>query len=576
MALQPQDILSVIHGPNVKKCSFYSKIIIIPTFQNKFYNAVETSQRVDKYIVAKDTKQIQQILGLSESITDALEKYSVIIMSTSSLAQESMAVDLISGDVYKVNLSFSSEIFISDLMFIAIYDVLQIDKSKLNEHRNLIYDTLKNSEVKTKATTRLEFITSVNELVIGTLGFYNNGTGSVTIDALTTCTSQKNMNHSLDYIEETDALFTNNELRTDVILNALYPNAPPSYINEISHENFEDCERIFLNFTEIIKENIRLIERNVSKKYFDEYMNDEFPDTVFNFSSIKHYEECVTMETKTIRETEETITIQQTMMDMLEKLSTTSNINSGLQIVKELSKSYENIVRDGMYSDSGSLSASCKKVTEYIKNTVYMQDVTDGNYKEMEKILQSAETSLDKIRKTVSKFKQNYEETSHSIDYLKEYLSSNMTKSTLFRVLIPSLKSLDKIQKLNEDLIAQIREYSSLLSRANVIHIAMYRININHEIPLLTKNNVDKMEIVKLSNEITDPGIQEIVNSLKSDVSRIDELVTDNYERLEKGVEGMIDELVTPSENLLQQLDDFEKDLEIYKASTIVDVNFFM
>ena len=85
------------------------------------------------------------------------------------------------------------------------------------------------------------------------------------------------------------------------------------------------------------------------------------------------------------------------------------------------------------------------------------------------------------------------------------------------------------------------------------------------------------MELVKKAAATNDSRMQEIVDNLKVDVIYyLPELIKESYNRLIESMEELRGGLLKPVEDVLRQMNQLRKDLEIYQASTNMDTGFFM
>ena len=112
------------------------------------------------------------------------------------------------------------------------------------------------------------------------------------------------------------------------------------------------------------------------------------------------------------------------------------------------------------------------------------------------------------------------------------------------------------------------------LAKENQLEI--YSVLVSLKLPVLNTHNVYELELVKQSNALNDSRLQEIVDSLGSNVTYLPELIAECYNRLIESMEELINGLVKPFEDMLEKMDELRNDLEIYRTSTKMDTDFFM
>ena len=135
----------------------------------------------------------------------------------------------------------------------------------------------------------------------------------------------------------------------------------------------------------------------------------------------------------------------------------------------------------------------------------------------------------------------------------------------------------DSLFLLKEDLQTQIRDYSTTMTLAKERILEDYIIYLTLDFPLINRENVYELELVKKAAAINDSRLQEIIDYLKVDVIHyLPELIMEYYNRLIESMAELTEGLVKPVGDLLGQLNQLRKDLEIYQASTNMDVDFFM
>ena len=135
----------------------------------------------------------------------------------------------------------------------------------------------------------------------------------------------------------------------------------------------------------------------------------------------------------------------------------------------------------------------------------------------------------------------------------------------------------DVLYQLKEDLLTHFTEYTAKMSLAKDSLINFFEFYLTLDLPLINRGNVYELELVKKAAAINDSFMQEIVDNLKVDVVQyLPELMKECFNRLIKSMEKIRDDPVKHIEDVLEQLAELQKDLEIYQTSTIMDTDFFM
>ena len=185
---------------------------------------------------------------------------------------------------------------------------------------------------------------------------------------------------------------------------------------------------------------------------------------------------------------------------------------------------------------------------------------------------------MNKIRNAYSSLQRYYVTINHpEIEIIQSYLNGNLTKMELGKKLKSMEDSGDVLYQLKEDLLTLITEYSTKMTLAKNSLVQLYKIYLNFDFQIINGQNVYELELVERAAAISHSHIQEIVDNLKSDVAHyLPELITQSYNGLIKSMEEVSYGLVKPIEDVLGQLDELRKDLEIYQTSTRMDTDFFM
>ena len=186
---------------------------------------------------------------------------------------------------------------------------------------------------------------------------------------------------------------------------------------------------------------------------------------------------------------------------------------------------------------------------------------------------------LDTMRIDYSKMYDNYKTAIYpNIQNLDRYLSRNMTKLELSDNLCQTsfVKSTEILYGQNADILSSMKEYTTEMTLAKENLLEIYNYLISLKLPIVNTHNVYELELVEQSDALDDYRLQGVVDSLRSDVTHLTELISECYDRLISSIEEMTTSLVKPIEDVLEQLQNLRRDLRIYQASTEMDTDFFM
>ena len=164
------------------------------------------------------------------------------------------------------------------------------------------------------------------------------------------------------------------------------------------------------------------------------------------------------------------------------------------------------------------------------------------------------------------------------VENLDRYLNGNMSKIELSENLGKTsfIKSAEALYGQNADILSSIKNFITEMILAKENLLGLYSTMVSLKLPILNTHNIYELELVKQAGALDDPRLQQIVDSLKSDVTHLPELVEECYNRLIRSMEEVIAWLVKPVEDVLEQIDELRKDLEIYQTSIRMNTDFFM
>ena len=311
----------------------------------------------------------------------------------------------------------------------------------------------------------------------------------------------------------------------------------------------------------------------------EEVIEDRFPDVHYNYSSNIQYQECVALETEVLPQMDGYIVEFRHIEEILMNL-TSSDIQEALPLAETLSSYYDEIINVGQiyHEYNRKLNEACDWIKHVLSHQNSLLDKGTVKEKELDSFLNEIHTTWVKIRNAYSALQRYYVSIIHpDIQILQSYLIGNITKVELSDKLKSMWESNDVVIQLNEDLQILIREYSTKMTLAKEGNVEDYRKLLTVDFPLINRENVYELELVKKSAAINDSRLQEIVDNLKVDVIHyLPELIRECYDRLIESMREIRYGLIRPVEAVVVQLDELIDELEKYRKSTIMDTDFFM
>ena len=416
------------------------------------------------------------------------------------------------------------------------------------------------------------------------MDFRNGGSTSTTLDFLNFCSNRTTSPSSsvvlggLDVHEENNTDFHNRTLE------AVYPHLKfPSYRPWLDVETTEDCDKMLQYFLYEMEDGRtnNNFDGDWTEQSTEEFISNIFLNGTYNYSANINHTKCVAMETEVLQLIEEPlIRAKEAWRIIWLNLTTAETTQEALVFAEKLAGYYGDVINNGLLRHTyyNKMEEYCTWIVEFIDEDLallvgYEQEEIAGEIrKNMRKI-------LDTMRIDYGKMYGNYITAVHpNIENLHRYLTRNMTKMELSQNLsqMSFIKSTEILYGQNADILSSIKEYTTDMTLAKEILLQIYSALVSLKLPILNTYNVYELELVKHAGALDDSRMRELVDSLKSDVTHLPQLVAECYNRLIKSVEEMTNALVKPIEDVLEQLQELRSDLKIYQASTEMDTDFFM
>ena len=312
----------------------------------------------------------------------------------------------------------------------------------------------------------------------------------------------------------------------------------------------------------------------------DELVSSVFVNSTYNYRANTHYMKCNELETEVLPLIQEPILRRareawETMLNITEAETIPEVLVYADRLTGFLGDAINNRLLEETYWQR--MYDQCNWVNDFISQEIPYIDRS----KEVqgEEIRYTVAEILDSMGRAYMKMYENYDIMIHNnLVILDRYLNGSMTKIELSEMLshMAVIKSAEVLYGQNADLSSSIKEYITEMTLAKEIQIGIYGTFIPSILSIISPYNVHELELVEQSVALNDSHLQEIVDSLKSDVTHLPELVAECYDRLIKSMEDVTDGIVKPVEDVLEQLQELRQDLRIYTTSTEMDTDFFL
>ena len=436
------------------------------------------------------------------------------------------------------------------------------------------YDNKTNFEYlqKVQGLSKLNVLNTISEGILITMDFQNGGSTSTTLNFLSICSGN---------LVNLGTLVENNTELQNISLDTLYPNVEFSSNRPwLDLDSTDDCAGMFEEFLFEMKEEQPddNFDGDWTEQSTEEFVSNLFMYGTYNYSTNIKHTRCLAMENEVLQAIQEPLVrAKEAWAIIWLNLTTAETIQDALVSVERLAGYYRDVINNKLLRQTyyNKMEENCRWLEEFSgQNMIPYEQLEIG--KEIRKQVRKI---LDVMQRDYLEIYESFITAVHpNIENLDRYLSKNITKIELSKILgqISFVQSTEILYGENADILSSIKEYTTEMTLAKENLLAIYNTLISLKLPIVNTHNVYELELVKQSGSLDDFRLQEIVDSLKSDVSHLTELVSECYDRLIKSVEEMTTALVKPIEDVLEQLQELRRDLRIYQASTEMDTDFFM
>ena len=165
-------------------------------------------------------------------------------------------------------------------------------------------------------------------------------------------------------------------------------------------------------------------------------------------------------------------------------------------------------------------------------------------------------------------------------DIIQAYTSGVISKLQLAERIVSKgfVKITQRLQFQNTEIqnLLQAYYHNLQISAQNNLFEGYLKLIQIHSPPLITRENVYDLEIVKATMTVNDTDIQNGLSQLKEDMSELLPVILYLFEKLEKPTEELKKDVINPVDDILERMETLYKNLEEYKDSTVMNSHFFM
>ena len=414
---------------------------------------------------------------------------------------------------------------------------------------------------KIKGLSKLNVLDTISKRILIIMDFRNGGSTSTTLDFLSFCSNKTTSPSSSVVLGGLDIPGEHNTDLHNRTLEAVYPHLEfPSYRPWLDVETTKDCDEMLHDF--LYEMDDRTTDNNFdgdqTEESPEEFISSIFFNGTYNYSANIRHTRCIAMETEVLQLIEEPLVrAKEAWRIIWLNLTTAETIQEAQVFAEKLAGYYGDVINNGLLRHKyyNKMEEYSTWIVEFIDEDLALlvgseqEEIAGEIRKKMRKI-------LDTMRIDYSKMYENYITSVHpNIENLRRYLNRNMTKMELSQNLsqISFIKSTEILYWQNADILSSIKKYTTNMTLAKEILMKICSALVSLKLPILNKYIVYELELVKYSGDLDDSRMRELVDSLKSDVTHLPQLVAECYNRLIKSVEEMTNALVKPIDDVLEQ-----------------------
>ena len=162
---------------------------------------------------------------------------------------------------------------------------------------------------------------------------------------------------------------------------------------------------------------------------------------------------------------------------------------------------------------------------------------------------------------------------------VEAYMQINITKKTLAKEMVEAFTHEVKgaLMVKNNEMKGLLMAYTTEMSLGKSMMENMYISLAKLELALITKENVDDLELVKSASEINDERMDEIIDTLTDNmVECLHDLVDEIFLRLTSPIDDMKLSVAKSMDDIVEKFDALKIGLEVYRNSMVMDADFYM
>ena len=410
------------------------------------------------------------------------------------------------------------------------------------------------------------------------MDFQNSGSTSTTLNVLSFCSNKTSSPDSDVPLVQSFQLGENNTELHNVVTSDVHTSLQISYGSPwLDVESMKDCGKQFNLFKHVTRDYRGY--RDLAEQTTERFVSRIFINGTYNYSAYINHTKCIALETEVLQLIQKPLVRAKDAWEIYVNLTTAETIQEALVYAEKLAGYYGDAVNNELirYEYDNRMTEQCKWLEEFVWEEVYRvpwSKKTAG--KEIRIFMRKI---LNTMRREYKKMFENYMTIIFPrLENLGWYLNGNMSKTELSENLgkISFIKSAEALYGQNADIRSSIKDFITEMILAKENLLGLYSTLVSLKLPILNTHNIYELDLVKQAGALDDPRLQHIVDSLKSDVTHLPELVEECYDRLIRSMEEVIAGLVKPVEDVLEQIDELRNYLKIYQTSTRMDTDFFM
>ena len=355
---------------------------------------------------------------------------------------------------------------------------------------------------------------------------------------------------------------------------------PWATINDVSQcsPTFAELVDLMNSIYDDIDNDLRIVRRKLIQDQFAKYRQavaDAFQNTTANLSSIAPHVGCLDLEEELTVMDDLFILITELGANITHAQSFDQAYGYAIQIppLYKLRKQYD----ETQFNDIESNAATkCGWLRNYGRET---NEAGTKALHGLEKVTDEKESALRQFGSLTKLFNKLHHEVLHKIQPTVQlgydYVSGKITKVELAEAFVAAhfTKAIQDLADCNADLVDIAKDFTNAILKGRDRLVFVYDELFDLKLPVLNAFTVNLLGLVKQAKVLNDSRIENIVDRLQFDIEEnLIELIRETYNRLMNPTAAFTE----PVKDLIGKIENFVEDLKEYKASTKMNIEFFM